>query len=128
MKDIFDEDVKIQPKQKRKLRERDIQEKCVAFARANGFWARKFSSPANRSVPDYLFAGVGSGGRAVKLAVEFKAPGKKSTSAQLEEQQLMCGAGWIVWFDVGFNGEADIVRFKKDLLALLNPGFDAFPG
>lgn len=86
----------------RKLLEKDIQSACVTWARKNGFWARKFSSPANRSVPDYLFARGGA-----KFWVEFKAPGKTSTPAQLDEQQLM--------LDAGFNGfECDNVdEFKK---------------
>lgn len=83
-------------KVQRKLRERDIQKACVDWARANGWWARKFSSPAQRSVPDFLFAHVVFD----KFACEFKAPGKTSTEAQLDEQQKMRDAGWdVVEFD-----------------------------
>ena len=128
MKDIFDEDVTAKPKHVKKLLERDIQEKCVDYARSKGFWARKFSSPNNRSVPDYLFAISASGGRRIKLAVEFKAPTKKSTKAQVDEQNGMILAGWIVWGDVGTNGAADIAKFKADLESLVNPVWDAFPG
>ena len=73
----------------RKLLEKDIQSACVSWARSRGWWARKFSSPANRSVPDYLFAGNGW-----KFFCEFKAPGKKATDNQIDEQRLMRAAGW----------------------------------
>jgi len=111
MKD-FTELTTAQPLVKRLL-ENDIQSACVAYARSKGWWARKFSSPANRSVPDYLFA-KGT----VKFATEFKAPGKSSTKAQTEEQCLMIDAGWTVWVDVGHEGQADIDWFKRQLDAL----------
>lgn len=84
----------------RKLLERDIQQKCVDWARARGYWARKFSSMTQRSVPDYLFARVWQNEYHVfslKFACEFKAPGKTSTDAQQDEQRAMWAAGWIVW-------------------------------
>lgn len=79
-------------KVQRTLRERDIQKASVDWARTHGWWARKFSSMSQRSVPDVLFAHVGFG----KFACEFKAPGKTSTAAQLDEQQKMRDSGWDV--------------------------------
>jgi hypothetical protein len=76
----------------RKLLEKDVQKKCVDWARARGYWARKFSSISQRSVPDYLFAHAAYG----KFAVEFKAPGKEVTDAQAEEILAMRDAGWLV--------------------------------
>lgn len=76
--------------------EKDVQKRAVAYARSQGYWARKFSSPGNNSVPDYLFSRVDG----VPFAAEFKALGKKSTEAQLEEQRLMREAGWEVYTDV----------------------------
>jgi hypothetical protein len=77
--------------------ESEIQSQCVDWARKRGYWARKFSSPANRSVPDYLFARCEFRD---KFAVEFKRRGKKSTDAQKEEQRKMHEAGWDVYVDV----------------------------
>ncbi len=84
------------------LLEAQVQEKCVAWARARipPYWARKFSSISQRSVPDYLFAGQG-----LKFATEFKREGcplrqdtgMMSTPAQCEEQQKMRDAGWEVF-------------------------------
>ncbi len=86
----------------RKLLEKDVQKQCVNWARARGYWARKFSSQSQRSVPDYLFARelhyTGSAPmRLCKFACEFKAPGKTSTNAQLYEQEHMRLAGWFVF-------------------------------
>ena len=79
----------------RQLLEKDIQKQCVDWARARGYWARKFSSMTQCSVPDYLFARFLSPKR-IKFAVEFKRPGKYSTPAQRDEQSAMILAGWLV--------------------------------
>lgn len=83
----------------KRLLEVDVQKQCVDWARKHGYWARKFSSIAQRSVPDYLFAGevYCMPEYKIKFACEFKAPGKTSTEAQIEEQQLMRLAGWYVF-------------------------------
>lgn len=107
----------VERKPKRKLLEKDIQKQCVTWARERGWWARKFSSPANRSVPDYLFAKQFSHTTHVirpRLAIEFKAPGKTSTDAQVKEQEHMRAAGWTVleydnveWFKEMFQAIED---------------------
>jgi hypothetical protein len=72
----------------RVLRERDIQEPCVRWARGRGTYARKFVSPANRSVPDYLMVT-----RGWVWFPEFKRPGGKLTKQQEEEHTAMRAAG-----------------------------------
>lgn len=91
---------------KRTVLESDLQAQCVAWARTRGYWARKFSSQSQRSVPDYLFAIRHLG---IKFATEFKRPGTKrslitrydvfvmSTEAQYEEQLAMAAQGWTVF-------------------------------
>lgn len=87
----------------RKLLEKDVQKKCVEWMRSRGYWARKFSSQSQRSVPDYLFAHAAS--LKFKFACEFKRPGApiiketgfQSTEAQVEEQRAMRKAGWFVF-------------------------------
>ena len=71
--------------------ERDLQKKCVAYARKNGWWARKFVAQGRRSVPDYIFA---KDGRVV--FVEFKRSGEKATELQEEEHKAMRAAGLVV--------------------------------
>lgn len=88
--DLFDGDAlpvtKIEPV------EIDIQSACVGHARGLGAYARKFSSPANRSVPDYVITLRGE-----TWYVEFKRPGGKPTEAQAKEHELIRAAGGIVW-------------------------------
>lgn len=107
-------DISAAQKVTRKLLEADIQTACVTWARKRGYWARKFSSPANRSVPDYLFAGTAmydGPQNAIKFFVEFKAPLKRATENQIEEQGFMRVAGW-----VGMQECDDIVKFKNWVL------------
>lgn len=91
----------------RKLLEKDVQSQCVDWARARGYWARKFSSMTQRSVPDYLFAKMTD--VRIKFAVEFKKPGGTSTPAQLDEQRVMVEAGWLV-FEC-----SDFEKFKHEV-------------
>lgn len=119
----------------RKLLEADVQRQCVDWARARGYWARKFSSIAQRSVPDYLFSrGAipsydheaqlwgdvrnregGYGLPAVKFACEFKAPGKTSTDAQRDEQEAMRLAGWFVFECDNFEKfKATVIVYEKE--------------
>lgn len=103
----------------RRLLEKDVQKACVDWARARGYWARKFSSQSQRSVPDYLFAGdrfkeLGwekTFPHKLKFAVEFKAPGKTSTDAQIDEQEAMRLAGWFVFECDNFD------KFRSVVLA-----------
>ena len=101
--------------------EADLQKQCVAWVRARGYWARKFSSMSQRSVPDYLFA-MREAITDLKFACEFKKPGTRpkfiprygvtvmSTEAQYEEQVAMREAGWLV-FEC-----ADFEEFKETVL------------
>ena len=107
MKDIGEASVKADIK--RMYLEKDVQKLCVDWARRRGYWARKFSSISQRSVPDYLFsraARVDAMCKArIKFACEFKRPGHQidketgvmSTKAQVEEQEAMRLAGWFVF-------------------------------
>lgn len=72
--------------------ERDVQNACIRFARSQGAYCRKFSSPGNRSVPDYLILHEG-----IIWFVEFKRPGGKCTQKQLDEQSEIQRAGGEVW-------------------------------
>lgn len=113
--------------------ESELQDQCVDWMRRRGYWARKFSSMSQRSVPDYLFAyhesySIGMGeppvvDRRIKFATEFKRPGTPpkpltdhpgvvvmSTPAQWVEQQKMKAAGWFV-----FECD-DLDRFKETVI------------
>lgn len=90
----------------KEILEKDVEGPSKDWARRRGWWVRKFKSPANRSVPDDLFAKQGR-----KVAVEFKRPGKKPTAKQLEQQQLMIDAGWEV-YNID-NCEAFVALFTR---------------
>lgn len=107
---------------KPKMLEAEVQDICVRWMRGRGYWARKFSSISQRSVPDYLFAKEFETPRfhlvRLKMATEFKKEGHKvdkvtglmSTEAQIEEQEAMRLAGWIVF------ESSDVDLFKATVL------------
>lgn len=108
----------------RKLLEKDVQKQCADWARARGYWARKFSSQSQRSVPDYLFAKADGD---FKFACEFKRPGTKrktlnkynvpimSTEAQNDEQEAMREAGWYVFECDNFEDfKRIVVKYEQD--------------
>lgn len=117
----------------RKRLEKDVQEDCVKWARARGYWARKFSSISQRSVPDYLFGreieeetdNNGPIYRAnIKFATEFKREGAKrdkltglmSTEAQVEEQEAMRAAGWYVFECDDFEVfKATVIAYEQEM-------------
>lgn len=100
----------------RKLLEKDVQSSCVDWARARGYWARKFSSMTSTAEPDYLFAKSDWGVIGdIKFATEFKAPGKTSTEAQVEEQEKMRLAGWYVFECDNFDKfKAIVIAYEKE--------------
>lgn len=114
------------------LLEAEIQKQCVDWMRARGYWARKFSSLSQRSVPDYLFAKVFKfiymADREtvnVKFFTEFKREGCKvdkvtgvmSTEAQVEEQEAMRTAGWFGFECNGFDAfKQTVLAYERTLL------------
>lgn len=105
----------------RKLLEVDVQKQCVDWARARGYWARKFSSMTSTAEPDYLFAGEVylMPEIKVKFATEFKAPGKTSTEAQIEEQGNMRLAGWYVFeCDSLEKFKATVTAYEREVAGL----------
>lgn len=114
----------------RLMLEAEVQSACVKWMRARGYWARKFSSMSQRSVPDYLFGKQSDKYwmpdmpgpvfvLRIKFFCEFKREGCKvdketgfmSTRAQLDEQAAMRAAGWD-----GFEC-SDVDEFKRWVLA-----------
>ena len=90
--DLFDGEASKVERRPQDISEAEVQEKCVDYLRDRGAYARKFSSPANRSVPDYIFTW-----RAWTWYVEFKRRGKAPTDAQALEHAKIREAGGVVW-------------------------------
>lgn len=63
---------------RKQVNESYIEKKVCEYAKRNDWLSYKFSSPAQRGVPDRIFLKGG----ALKF-VEFKAPGKRPTKLQL---------------------------------------------
>lgn len=76
--------------------ERDVENPSKAYARRQGDYVRKFSSPANRAVPDDLFITKTRYGH-VTWFVEFKAPGRKLTLLQYHEHVEIQQQGGLVY-------------------------------
>lgn len=72
--------------------ERDVEKRVGDYAKAKGFWHRKFTSPQRRGVPDRIFARCGR-----VFWIEFKAAGKKPTPLQLSEIAKMRAVGLTVF-------------------------------
>lgn len=73
--------------------EKDIEGPVKKYASAKGFYVRKFKSPANRSVPDDIFATP----KGTVFFIEFKRPGKAATKAQQDEHDYMRARGLKVY-------------------------------
>lgn len=75
--------------------ESKLEKRCTEIAKRNGWWSRKFSSPANRGVPDRIFLKDGD-----VIFVEFKAPDNVPTPLQEHEMlQINAKGGNATWTD-----------------------------
>jgi len=72
--------------------ESKIESTVIRYARSKGFYARKFTSPSNRSVPDDLLLNL----RGEVFFIEFKRLGKMPTHAQQHEHDLITSNGGTV--------------------------------
>lgn len=77
-----------------KVLEKDIEKKIVAYAKSKGCLCYKFTSPAQRSVPDRIIVTP----HGVVGFLEVKRPGNEPTKAQYAELHkllnLSCFAEW----------------------------------
>lgn len=71
--------------------ESKIEAIVTKHAKANGWLAYKWTSPANRGVPDRLYFKAGQ-----LVIIEFKAPGKKPTALQTHVHTLLKAQGFWV--------------------------------
>lgn len=72
--------------------EKQIEAKCVRWAKARGTKSYKLQGPGNRSAPDRLF--ILPNGRVV--FIEFKRPGGRTTALQAEEHLQLTALGHAV--------------------------------
>jgi len=87
--------------------ESKLEKEVVKYATKMGVLSLKFTSPAQKGVPDRVFL---HNGRA--LFLELKAPGKKPTVLQLRMIQKLRDRGVPCWWaDNLFNAKALIYTF-----------------
>lgn len=91
--------------------EKDIEAYLVKRAREIGGVAYKFTSPSRRSVPDRLVVLPDR----PPFFVELKAPGKKSTKRQVEEQRKLRAMGQIVFSDVDSKDKVEDLLEEVEL-------------
>lgn len=68
-----------------KVSEAYIERRACKYARSIGYFEAKFKSVHNRAVPDRLFITPNG----YVFFIEFKAPGKSATEAQLRKHEQM---------------------------------------
>lgn len=90
--------------------EAKIERKLTRWAKDQGCLSYKFSSPANRGVPDRIF--IGPTGKV--LFLELKAPGERPTKLQLKHlEEIQEKGGLASWAD---NLEEAKVSIKQMIL------------
>lgn len=105
--------------------EKEIERKVCEYAKAKGFYVRKFVSPAHRSVPDRYFIAPGSPGSTPDeltttlymrlFKVEFKRQGEEPTDAQKREHRELRSYGVRVFvIDNANDGKALIDRILRE--------------
>lgn len=85
--------------------ESEIEGKLAKYAKSKGCLTYKFSSPANRGVPDRIFITP----KGVVIFMEIKAPGKKPTALQQKHlTEIFEHRGKAYWTDNLAQGKAMI--------------------
>lgn len=95
--------------------EKEIEASVVSYARKSGVLAYKFSSPAQRGVPDRIFVFNDR-----VLFVEFKRTGQKPTKLQYHQMKLLQEQGqhhvYVEWCDNVHSGKHMIRTLLLDTL------------
>lgn len=84
--------------------ERDIEDACGRWAKARGWFHRKYKGPGRRSHPDRLFIR-----NTVCVWIEFKRKGKEPTELQWQEINAMKAAGANVYWTDNLEGAKAIL-------------------
>ncbi len=94
-----------------KILEKDIEKKIVAYARSKGCIVRKFTSPAQRAVPDRIIVTP----RGVVGFLEVKRPGNKPTPLQYREMDLLGDNNAKVEWHDSVEGAKEFIDYLLEL-------------
>ncbi len=94
-----------------KVLEKDIEKKIVAYAKSKGCIVRKFTSPAQRAVPDRIIVTP----RGVVGFLEVKRPGNKPTPLQYREMELLAENGAPVEWHDNVEGAKEFINYLLTL-------------
>jgi len=95
--------------------ESQIEKALVKYAKANGIYTRKFTSPSHAGVPDRIFCFSG-----VTLFLEIKAPGNRPTPLQTDEIEILSKHGMAAtWCDTLTSGKEFLDSLKGDSFSQL---------
>jgi len=94
-----------------KVLEKDIEKKIVAYAKSKGCIVRKFTSPAQRAVPDRIIVTP----RGVVGFLEVKRPGNKPTPLQYREMELLSENGAPVEWHDSAEGAKEFIDYLLTL-------------
>lgn len=90
--------------------EKDIERKIGDFAKKHGCLYLKFTSPARRAVPDRMIITP----QGVIGFLEVKAKGKKPTTLQMKEMELLASHNCnVTWCDEVEGGQAFIRKLLE---------------
>lgn len=95
-----------------KITEAKIEKKVVAFCKKHRLYCRKFTSPAQRGVPDRI---IGRNGHV--LFLELKSPGNEPTALQTREITQLLNAGLHATWADSYETAVDVIAktFKIQL-------------
>ena len=87
------------------LSEKQVEKKSVEWARRNGWFTRKYSSPGQIGVQDRIFARKGK-----VVFIEYKRVGKVPTDLQCDDAEQLLAHGGKVWWTNTLTGTKRILR------------------
>lgn len=99
---------------RQKLKESQIEGWSKQVAKNNGWWVRKYKSPARRSAPDDIFAKHGR-----VFFIEFKATGIVPSPLQAEEHKIMRAVGLTVYVCDSKESFLSVIKREDEALEWL---------
>lgn len=103
-------------KPRQRIRERDIDQALVRYAKSRGCLIYKFSSPSHRGVADRILVTPKLG---TVVFIELKAPGEKPTALQLKFINEITNHGGLAYWVASVEAAKELVDgiLQRDMLS-----------